>query len=487
MKDSFEFDELIKSEIGELPPSDQMVEAVSPWRKSMQFIAAGTVLMSITLKLMSLDMLLPALGMVLMILGVHIIRDVNRLTKAAYIITLIYAAYFTVSLFIYYSGAASGNSNVDMLTAIGTLAFKGMLLLVLRAGIIRECRAAEYKPSRDPLLWLVIWNVVVTVMAIIEADAVLAMGMAVWLIFIVVSMFRYGGEIASRYFKVPSASAGLNGKALAVVFIVLCVIAAGAGSIRANHLPLSYSRVASGSLTAAQQTLVSRGMPAKVAADLSAADAKRFLRVKSFKAFRSTRHFLSAGDKTEKAHTDMPKVYTYLVGGMTTDGKLIEINWFSVPKNKTSARKVFAVKSLSAITMGAGCRALYDRGDSTYAAGVKIMGKGNTNDGYSYAASQFSMDTGGTNQRAYIWISIDPTTNRYYNGEINTFPQVFFLGQSRMFNMSYVNGIDEAVPYSDMESFTFTEHKFDNIDFYNKWEILDDHGNWSLKKFNPEY
>ena len=31
MKDSFEFDELIKSEIGELPPSDQMVEAVSPW------------------------------------------------------------------------------------------------------------------------------------------------------------------------------------------------------------------------------------------------------------------------------------------------------------------------------------------------------------------------------------------------------------------------------------------------------------------------
>ena len=64
-----EFDDLLTRSISDLPPDEELVREITPWRKAMNRILLGFGLTSITLNFLCLNYLLPAIGVVLMLLG----------------------------------------------------------------------------------------------------------------------------------------------------------------------------------------------------------------------------------------------------------------------------------------------------------------------------------------------------------------------------------------------------------------------------------
>ena len=81
--------ELELSELmGELPPDDEMVKHITPWRAATDRIITGLGLTTITLNFLWLNYLLPLLGTVMLFLGFRSLRKENKWFFLCYVISI---------------------------------------------------------------------------------------------------------------------------------------------------------------------------------------------------------------------------------------------------------------------------------------------------------------------------------------------------------------------------------------------------------------
>ena len=89
-----ELEKMLRSELPELPPPDEIVSDVTPWRRASDRVFAGLALTMLTLNFLGLNYILPAIGMVLMLLGLRTLRRENGWFKACFVLTVVRAVQF---------------------------------------------------------------------------------------------------------------------------------------------------------------------------------------------------------------------------------------------------------------------------------------------------------------------------------------------------------------------------------------------------------
>ena len=94
-----DFDCALATSLSELPPPEETVRTVTPFRSAMGKVVAGLCLTCFTLELWYLQYLLPALGAILTVLGFRSLRNNNRWFKLCWIIS-IYEAILLYTVFL---------------------------------------------------------------------------------------------------------------------------------------------------------------------------------------------------------------------------------------------------------------------------------------------------------------------------------------------------------------------------------------------------
>ena len=82
-----EFDCALATSLSELPPPEETVRAVTPFRTAMEHIVLGLCLTCFTLHVWYLDYLLPAVGTIALYLGFRSLRRNNRWFRIGWIIS----------------------------------------------------------------------------------------------------------------------------------------------------------------------------------------------------------------------------------------------------------------------------------------------------------------------------------------------------------------------------------------------------------------
>lgn len=173
-----DFELLLEEQIAALPPGDELVAAITPWRTAMNRILIGTGLMTISLNFLLLDTILPAIGMVMMLLGFRALRRENRWFALGYGITVLRTAYSLVWIFlkatVFYETAQA--SPAALWAQYVIVAANLLQVLSLTQGIRAVRRKAGSDAYAGGATALLVMNILMTVLAFWNYSGILVWG-----------------------------------------------------------------------------------------------------------------------------------------------------------------------------------------------------------------------------------------------------------------------------------------------------------------------
>lgn len=91
------FEAALQASVPERLP-DKVAAAVTPWKRAMGRVLAGTALTALGTNLWGLNYLLPGIGLVLMLLGFRLLRRENRWFRCCFLLTGMQLAYCAFQL-----------------------------------------------------------------------------------------------------------------------------------------------------------------------------------------------------------------------------------------------------------------------------------------------------------------------------------------------------------------------------------------------------
>lgn len=175
----------------------EYTQKTNPWAKPISYIAWGFLLTLFTLNFLMLQYILPTIGAILMYLGFRSLRNINRWFFTAWIIASIklFLYYvqliiFTTPIFIYYQN----NISISVIFII----LQVILLFVFRNALQTIYRQTNTTPTRDPILWAIIWTGLMVLCAIysLTISWIIIIPLLIFLIRIIQSLYKLGDELS---------------------------------------------------------------------------------------------------------------------------------------------------------------------------------------------------------------------------------------------------------------------------------------------------
>ena len=87
-----ELESLMQAGASSLPPDDNLVEEITPWRRAMKRALLGIALNLVTLNFWGLNYLFPAIGTLLLLIGFRALRRENRGFALCWYLALVQSA-----------------------------------------------------------------------------------------------------------------------------------------------------------------------------------------------------------------------------------------------------------------------------------------------------------------------------------------------------------------------------------------------------------
>lgn len=272
-----DFEAVLEKSVSELPPDD-VVDAVTPWRKAMNRVLIGMALCAITLNFWCLNYILPAVGMVLSLLGFRSLRRENKWFRNCFIITAIRAAYFFPML-ILNTTIIQSTIFTPQVTSVLTVA-NLLLLLVEFFCLWRGLRAVQRKVNLPPraggAVALIIWYALMCVLAVIQYNGlVIAGAMVIGYIFIIRNIYKLSKELDEAGYSIQTVSIKVTDKCIVLVLLSVLIIGCAFGYLFGGSYPMDWSTVDSSEHTEVEvikNHLMELGFPEYVLNDLTPAE-----------------------------------------------------------------------------------------------------------------------------------------------------------------------------------------------------------------------
>lgn len=162
MTDWNDFDRELMDTLADLPPSPEVVAAVTPWREAMTRILWGLFLTTFHLNNLGLQYLLPALGTVLLYLGFRGLRNANRWFRFGWNISVCQAILFYMDSVLKATPLAP---SLPLVWKVFVFSLTPLLYLSLWRGLRQAAREVDRVPARDPALLALVWYGVLALIA----------------------------------------------------------------------------------------------------------------------------------------------------------------------------------------------------------------------------------------------------------------------------------------------------------------------------------
>lgn len=295
-----DFDLLLEEEIAVLPPTDELVEDITPWRAAMNRILLGTALCSITLKFLLLDYLLPTIGLGMILLGFRSLRRENPWFMMGYVVAIIRMVRCIVSTIV--SATIWGAACLEPLgwqTAIG------ITLTILHAlciwGGFRavQSKAGVEEGSRG--FWLVIFYVILTVLGVtgFHGPLVILILLALYIL-LLRSLWKYAALLDDAGYAVRVSPVRLSDRAVGIILALVLLIGLLCGYLFFTQYPMDWSEKEEISAEAEdiKTQLLALGFPADVLDDLADEDIQNCTGAASVISDTETFNISRTGGKT---------------------------------------------------------------------------------------------------------------------------------------------------------------------------------------------
>ena len=176
-----EFEALLTQSLSVLPPEEETVWEITPWRKAMGRILWGYGLTSITLNFVCLNYILPAIGVVLMLLGFRALRRENCWFKACWVMSVVRTVWLLFHLSVnatIWTERIYANPVVQVL-GCGNLALVFVLTLCLWRGLREIHIKAGFAPGGGAALAMAVWYLIICLLGFVQYSGILIAGVIV--------------------------------------------------------------------------------------------------------------------------------------------------------------------------------------------------------------------------------------------------------------------------------------------------------------------
>ncbi len=442
-----DWEDLLQERLAELPVTEDVIHAVTPWRRAMKRILWGIALTTVTFSFLKLEVVLPAIGYLLLLFGFRMLWKENKWFRRGYGLSVLRLLLVCGSIMLrvtpWFDSAEGSLLNRGM-TGMGILLSAGVLLSLWQ-GIRQIQTKAGQKPYAGSAFWMLIWYLTITVVAVLGIGTSLIF----WILLIGYGMILYsiytlskdmdevGYAIETAPLRVPEWAIAVGCGAVMLLWMLVCQ------TFFARY-PMDWGEVSQTVSVDAEQNvlwteeqrqlqeirdhLIRVGMPEQVAADLSEEELRQcqdavVVKVETedfcFMEWRQEKYRLLHGSKHnylkeereafEKATNDMR--ITSAAVQLDPQGEYWRVihhfQWMldtefcgtEAMKMTPTYRQPQYWELVGEVTG----RVLYDRAGKTYAAPYYSMAYGS---GFEEAATDlyvtFSFPAWGQNQRGYL-------------------------------------------------------------------------------------
>ena len=272
-----DFDAMLMEGVSELPPAD-ITWGVTPWKKAMARILWGLAFNTIGLNFLGLDYILPAVGILLLLLGFRTLRRENGWFAACFGIAVLRALYFFPALVLNTTIYRSEILPTNVQTVLTVASFVLLLIQILcfwRA-LCAVKRKAGLPPKAGAALALVVWYAIVTVLALIRIDWVVAAVIVfIAYICIIICLCKLPKVLDEAGYTVKPAAVKVTDLAIVIVLAALLIVGGAAGYIFGGSYEMDWHTEETAATDKTQETraqLMQLGFPASVLNDLTAED-----------------------------------------------------------------------------------------------------------------------------------------------------------------------------------------------------------------------
>lgn len=278
-----DFDCALATSLSELPPPEETVRAVTPFRTAMGKVTAGLCLTSLTLEFWYLQYLLPALGTVLLVLGFRSLRRSNGWFRTCWVLSLCRA------VLLWGADLMAATSVEDLtlslppwLRGLDALIEGGALLLCLWLGLVRAAGAVgQPRRTASPALWALVWYAVLILLGVFWPQPGWAVGLIMIAAFVCIvrSLLRLSAALDGWGYAVRAAPVKIGGGRLAAAYLLSLVALTAALSLASNHLTMESRQIEQTSdsteTAAIREDLEALGFPAEWLAVLPEAEIEK--------------------------------------------------------------------------------------------------------------------------------------------------------------------------------------------------------------------
>ena len=420
-----DFDLLLEEEIAALPPTDDLVEDITPWRTAMNRILIGLGLVTITLNFLLLDTILPAIGHVMLLLGFRALRKENRWFALGYGMSILRTAHFLVWLFldatIYHEAAAA---LTDWLL-FPVIAANLLQILGLTQGIRTVHRKTGSDAYAGGTTWLLVMNILLTILAFWNYSGFFVLIILIIYILILRTLWDLSKSLDEAGYTVEAAPVRISDHTVKRACTLIIFISLAVAYLFLSKYPMDWQEVQPQSQPELRTELEELGFPGYVLDDLTEEDLLAcqgaenvYVQTEELAINNGVRVSESDGYHVY-IHTEYPVkelLFTHVAVRRGQDDNWLVFHHF-LWQEDPFFRGTEAIKLWPAYTQSEGWsqgthlsgRVLYDRDSNTYAAPYHSLEERSYVASSFFGSSQttdliaaFSMPYRGKNCRGYV-------------------------------------------------------------------------------------
>lgn len=245
----------------------------NPWSKPINSITWGFILTVMAFDFFNLKYILSTIGVGLLYIGFYDLRKENKELKNAWIFSIINLAVHAFGLIHVNTPLNVILKNNFIMVFILTV-FQVSFLFIFRKGINKVFEENGVKPSKDPLLRIIIWRVFIVIFSIKNLGSVWFIAIPVIILyfynFYLLSELRE--ELASVEFKNLDESKDFKSKKHVLGYTIGCIILVIICNLGFNHIRLDSTKFVSAKFSKYGDKLINMGFPKTILKDMEDKD-----------------------------------------------------------------------------------------------------------------------------------------------------------------------------------------------------------------------
>ncbi|WP_243281523.1 hypothetical protein [Clostridium sp. D53t1_180928_C8] len=337
------------------------------WHNSIKNITLGFMLNVISLNFWGLQYILPTIGTILLYIGFRDLRNENKFFHSTWIFSIINIVINLTNL-IYISTPLNIEFEHTFIRSVLLTTFRLIFLIVFREGLKNIFHKNNLTPSRDPILMLIIWYILVITLGLTLLGQL-------WLVFIIIiiyyfytfySLYELRYDLEDINCTTSNHNIKLSNKNIFISYIISCALLVTVCCLISNHIQLKSKEFIPVESSSTMDILINKGFPHDILNDIADEDISLIKDALCIESFSENLNFNSPGKINLKATT----IFIEL-----PDTKMYAIEFFNWENGESYWNDGFTITASEDLELING-RLLYENEGIKYTASIPRLNHG---------------------------------------------------------------------------------------------------------------